>query len=61
MHAMGEIKESNRYQTQPDFTGGGFHVIDRVNGQQIGQSLPSSKAAALEADRLNAVGSKVGK
>lgn len=51
MHAMGEIKPENRYQTQPVYSGG-WTVLDRVNGQTTGQFTTADEAAA-DAKRLN--------
>jgi hypothetical protein len=49
---MGEIKESNRYDTQPRFEGGTY-VIDRVNGFRIGDHYTDAAAARAAADEFN--------
>ena len=52
MHAEGEIKDSNRFDTQP-ILDGGWKVIDRVNGFEQGLPFKTAEEARAEANRLN--------
>lgn len=53
MHALGEIKATNRYIAQPVLAGG-WNVIDRVNGfAKNEQPFATADEAMDEANRLN--------